>query len=176
MKYIFYRLLLHPFLSVQLITVSFFVNILALALPIFVMQVLQRYIAYGVTSTLITLVSGVVIAISFEFFFRNLRHRMARGLDKENHIVKQNALSKIQASKSAYGNLYKQPQYQRIDQIFQNLDNIFSASNTVVILDLPFVLVFLIAIFLIHNALGAITLFVMLALILISLLKCGHFL
>ena len=161
---------MHPFLSVQLVTVSFFVNILALALPIFVMQVLQRYIAYGVTSTLITLVSGVIIAISFEFFFRNLRHRIARGLDKENHIVKQNALSKIQASKSAYGNLYKQSQYQRIDQIFQNLENTFSASNTVVILDLPFVLVFLITIFLIHNTLGAITLFVMLVLMLISLL------
>ncbi|MBO6468511.1 MAG: ATP-binding cassette domain-containing protein [Pelagibacteraceae bacterium] len=170
MKYVFFRLLLHPFLWVQLIVISFFVNILALALPIFVMQVLQRYIAYGVSPTLITLVSGVVIAIIFEFFFRNLRHRIARGLDEENHKIKEDALSKIQASKSAYGNLYKQPQYQRMDQIFQNLDNIFSASNITIILDLPFVLVFLIAIFLIHNTLGAITLFVMLLVVLVSFL------
>ena len=170
MKYIFFRLLLNPYLWVQLIIISFFVNILALALPIFVMQVLQRYIAYGVSSTLITLVSGVVFAIIFEFFFRNLRHRITRGLDKENHKVKQNVLSKIQASKSVFGNLYKQSQYQRIDQIFQNLDNIFSASNIIIILDLPFVLVFLITIFLIHNTLGAITLFVMLLIILISFL------
>ncbi|MDP6584056.1 MAG: hypothetical protein QF535_05325, partial [Anaerolineales bacterium] len=85
MSEIIKRLLLHPFVFTQLLIVSFFVNILALASPIFVMQVLQRYIAYGITSTLITLVTGVIIAIIFEFFFRNLRHRITRGLDKENH-------------------------------------------------------------------------------------------
>ena len=98
MSEILKRLLLHPFVLTQLIIVSFFVNILALASPIFVMQVLQRYIAYGVSSTLITLVTGVSIAIVFEFFFRNLRHRISRGLDKENHKIKQRVLYKIQSS------------------------------------------------------------------------------
>ena len=101
------RLLLNPFVFTQLLIVSFFVNILALASPIFVMQVLQRYIAYGVSSTLITLVTGVIIAIIFEFLFRNLRHRIARGLDKENHKIKQRVLYKIQSSKTVFGELYK---------------------------------------------------------------------
>ena len=105
MRELIKRLLLHPFVLTQLLILSFFVNILALASPIFVMQVLQRYIAYGVTSTLVTLVAGVTIAIIFEFFFRNLRHRIARGLDIENHKIKQFTLSKIQSSKSIYGDL-----------------------------------------------------------------------
>ncbi len=162
------RLLLHPFVFTQLVIVSFFVNILALASPIFVMQVLQRYIAYGVTSTLITLVTGVSVAIVFEFFFRNLRHRIARGLDKENHKIKQRVLYKIQSSKSIFGELYKQPKYQSIDRILQAIENTFSASTIIIILDLPFILVFLITIFLIHNTLGAITLFIILCVILIS--------
>ncbi|MDP6587735.1 MAG: hypothetical protein QF535_24030, partial [Anaerolineales bacterium] len=114
MREIIKRLLLHPFVLTQLIIVSFFVNILALASPIFVMQVLQRYIAYGVSSTLITLVTGVSIAIVFEFFFRNLRHRITRGLDKENHKIKQLVLHKIQSSKSIFGEMYKQSKYQNV--------------------------------------------------------------
>ena len=162
MSEIIKRLLLHPFIFTQLIIVSFFVNILALASPIFVMQVLQRYIAYGVNSTLITLVYGVVIAIIFEFFFRNLRHRITRGLDKENHKIKQLVLYKIQTSKSIFGELYKQPKYQNIDRILQSIENIFSANTLIIILDLPFILVFLFVIFLIHSTLGAITLFIIL--------------
>ena len=136
MSEIIKRLLLHPFIFTQLIIVSFFVNILALASPIFVMQVLQRYIAYGVNSTLITLVYGVVIAIIFEFFFRNLRHRIARGLDKENHKIKQRVLYKIQSSKSIFGELYQRPKYQSIDRILQAIENTFSAGTVIIILDL----------------------------------------
>ncbi len=169
MSEIIKRLLLHPFVFTQLLIVSFFVNILALASPIFVMQVLQRYIAYGVSSTLITLVTGVIIAIIFEFFFRNLRHRITRGLDKENHKIKQLVLHKIQSSKSIFGEMYKQSKYQNVDRILQSIENIFSANTLIIILDLPFILVFLITIFLIHSTLGAITLFIILCVMLISL-------
>ncbi len=162
------RLILHPYIFTQLIILSFFVNILALASPIFVMQVLQRYIAYGVTSTLFTLVSGVLIAIFFEFFFRNLRHRIARSLDSENFKIKQLVIDKIQLSKSIYGDLFKKYKYQRLDKLLHYVENIFSANSTIVILDIPFILVFLITIFLIHNTLGAITLTIILLIIILS--------
>jgi ABC-type bacteriocin/lantibiotic exporters, contain an N-terminal double-glycine peptidase domain len=127
MSEIIKRLLLHPLVLAQLLIVSFLVNILALASPIFVMQVLQRYIAYGVTSTLITLTTGVIIAIIFEFIFRNLRHRIARSLDQENHKLKQLALYRIQSSKSVFGNIFKQQQYKRLDRKVQTIENTFSA-------------------------------------------------
>jgi ATP-binding cassette subfamily C protein LapB len=169
MSEILKRLLLHPFVFTQLLIVSFFVNILALASPIFVMQVLQRYIAYGFYSTLITLVTGVIIAIIFEFFFRNLRHRIARGLDTENHKIKQQVLNRLQSSKTIFGELYHQEKYKSIDRMLQLIENTFSANAIIIILDLPFILIFLITIFLIHNTLGAITLFIILCVILISL-------
>ena len=49
---IFDRLKRNPNLFTKIIIASFFVNILALATPIYVIQVLQRYVAYGVNSTL----------------------------------------------------------------------------------------------------------------------------
>ena len=61
-----------------MLVASLFVKSLALATPIYVIQVLQRYIAYGVISTLITLFFGIIFIVIFEFFFKNIRHRMAR--------------------------------------------------------------------------------------------------
>ncbi len=168
MRELIKRLLFNPFVFTQLLILSFFVNILALASPIFVMQVLQRYIAYGINSTLVTLVTGVTIAIIFEFFFRNLRHRIARGLDKENHKIKQITLSKLQSSKSIYGDLFKQFKYQNIDKLIQTIENVFSANSLIIILDLPFIIIFLVAIFLIHNTLGVITLSIILFVIIIN--------
>ena len=81
---VFKRLLISPILLAELLILSLIVNILALASPLFVMQVLGRYITSGVDSTLMTLVFGVIIAAVFEFIFRNIRHRVARNFDVLN--------------------------------------------------------------------------------------------
>ena len=88
-----------PLLS-KLLIASFLVNILALATPIFVIQVLQRYVAYGVKSTLITLVVGILFIIIFEFFFRNIRHRMAREYELSNIAIANSVLNKLTVIKS----------------------------------------------------------------------------
>ena len=54
-------------LFIKILIASFLVNLLALATPIYVIQVLQRYIAYGVTSTLFTLVIGVSFIVILSF-------------------------------------------------------------------------------------------------------------
>ena len=66
---IFNRLKSKPNLFAQILIASLFVNLFALATPIYVIQVLQRYVAYGVTSTLITLIAGIILISIFEFFF-----------------------------------------------------------------------------------------------------------
>ena len=49
---IFKRLFISPVLLAELLILSLIVNVLALAAPLFVMQVLSRYITSGVDSTL----------------------------------------------------------------------------------------------------------------------------
>ena len=70
------RLLFNPLTAIGLLVVSLLVNLLALAAPLFVIQVLNRYVAYGIDATLATLTGGILLAIIFEFVFRLLRRRM----------------------------------------------------------------------------------------------------
>ena len=77
MNELFARLMARPGLTIEIIAASLIANILALASPLFVMQVLNRYVAHGVESTLITLSAGVFIAILLELAFRQIRMRLA---------------------------------------------------------------------------------------------------
>jgi len=63
------RLKAYPLVTAELLGASLFANVLALASPLFVVQVLNRYVAHGVTSSLVSLVAGVLLAIGFEVSF-----------------------------------------------------------------------------------------------------------
>ena len=74
------RLMVRPGVTTELMVATLFTNLLALASPLFVIQVLNRYVTFGVDATLRTLVFGVLIAIALEFGFREIRMRLAQGL------------------------------------------------------------------------------------------------
>jgi len=159
MKTLLARVTFNRPLFIKLLVASFLVNILALATPIFVIQVLQRYVAYGVASTLVTLVLGTTFIVIFEFFFRNIRHRMAREYELKNVEIANMVLTKLNNIKS---HIYEVSFKLRNDLINKNLNiiqNVFSASTILIILDVPFTIIFLIALFLIHYQIGLICLF-----------------
>ena len=156
MKTLLARVTSNRSLFTKLLIASFLVNILALATPIYVIQVLQRYVAYGVTSTLVTLVLGVTFIVIFEFFFRNIRHRMAREFELKNVEITNTVLTKLNHIKS---HIYEVSFKLRNDLINKNLNiiqNTFSASTILIILDVPFTIIFLLALFLIHYQIGLI--------------------
>ena len=153
---IFNRLKSNPNLFARILVASLFVNILALATPIYVIQVLQRYVAYGVSSTLVTLVAGIVFVSIFEFFFRNIRHRMTRELEPLNQRLADQVLQKFASIKTTYFALQKNFRPEIITRNIQIIQNNLSATNILVLVDVPFVLIFLIALFLIHYQLGLI--------------------
>ena len=145
-------------LFAKLLIASFLVNILALATPIYVIQVLQRYVAYGVTSTLITLMAGIFFIVIFEFFFRNIRHRMAREYEMSNVVLANNLLNKFVTIKS---HIFETSGNFRNDIINMNLNNIqkvFTATTIISLIDVPFSFIFLLSLFLIHFHLGLICL------------------
>ena len=157
MKELFRRLMGRPFLSLELVGASLFANLLALAAPIYVIQVLNRYVANGVDSTLMTLSMGAVIAVFIEFSFRQVRHSLAKGIsikpDEQIARISFGALSRIKP-----GSLDRvTPGQQR--QVLQGVDHIrnaYSASNISTILDLPFAVLFLAVLYLLSPELGAI--------------------
>ena len=61
----------------QFAVVSALANLLGLATSVYVIHVLNRYVAYGVSATLLTLTAGVGVALGLEYAFRRLRLRQA---------------------------------------------------------------------------------------------------
>ena len=159
---IFKRLFISPVLLAELLILSLIVNVLALAAPLFVMQVLSRYITSGVDSTLKTLVFGVLIAALFEFLFRNIRHRVARNFDTLNFEMENKILTKLHTTKTSYFSV--RPPF-ATDNIIGHLNTLrqtYSAANMIIFIDLPFVAIFVIAIFFLSKGLGIICLLILL--------------
>ena len=159
MKFVLKRIFLDRVLFFKVLVASFLVNLLALATPIYVIQVLQRYIAYGVISTLITLFFGIIFIVIFEFFFKNIRHRMARQYELGNIVYTNQILNKLVSIKTQIYEVSKKFRNDIINHHITNIQSTFSATNIVSIVDVPFTLIFLLALFLIHYQLGLITLF-----------------
>jgi ATP-binding cassette subfamily C protein LapB len=77
---LFAQLKLQPALALQLVAASLILNLLGLASALYVIQVFNRYVSYGITATLVTLTGGVLLAIAGEHAFRRLRHHLAEDL------------------------------------------------------------------------------------------------
>ncbi len=78
MKDLLRRLMVAPWSATLLVIASVLANVLALATPLFVIQVLNRFLSVGELSTLIALAAGAVVAIVFEVILRASRYSLAR--------------------------------------------------------------------------------------------------
>ena len=175
MRELLRRFLLRPGLTLELILASLFANVLALAPSLFVIQVLNRYVANGINSTLMTLTIGVAIAVILEFAFRQVRNRLAKGIsitqDEQLALVSFNTLATAKG-----GSIERlQPGQQR--EIISGIDDIrnaYGAANISSILDLPFALLFLGVLYLLTPELGMIaTLFAAIAFVIGQLMTAA---
>lgn len=149
MRDLFARLMARPGLTTEMIAASLIANILALASPLFVMQVLNRYVAHGVEATLLTLSVGVVIAILLELAFRHLRMRLAASLNAAyDRNVALGAFTSLTGIKAAV--IDKLPFGLRQEMITgaEKLQMAYNANNLSSILDVPFALMFVAALYL----------------------------
>ncbi len=144
-----------PGLTIELVVASLFINVLALAQPLFVMQVLNRYVAHGVDATLATLVIGVVLALLLELAFRQARMRVARGvsvLPDEKMAI--DGYSILTLAKT--GAVEQLPPETRREVVngAQAIETAYNANNITTVLDVPFALVFVFALYLLQPLLA----------------------
>lgn len=154
----FFRRLKHkPYLTLEIGLASLFANVLALAAPLFIIQVLNRYVAYGVDATLTTLTTGVLLAIGLEYTFRKIRMRLGQaisaGTDTNNSIAGFNLLLKVKASA-----LKRIPQGQRQQVIsaVSSIEKAYGSRNIGIVFDVPFAVLFLGFLFLLSPVLSLI--------------------
>jgi len=151
------RLFANPFLGCEVIAASCFVNILALASPLFVMQILRRYVTFGVDATLITLVTGALIAIILEFIFRESRMHLAKGLSQERDTTASlESFSVLTKSRLAALDRISPSKRQEVVNGISNIETAYNPNNITTIIDVPFALLFIFVLFLINPILSGI--------------------
>ncbi len=148
-----------PGISAELTAASLLANTLALATPLFVIQVLNRYIAHGVDATLATLTIGAVIAVILEYGFRQVRLRLARGLsgepDKQAAIT---GFAVLVHAKTIAVERIPPGQRREIVTGATAIETAYGANNICAVLDLPFSLLFVFVLFLLNPILAGIVL------------------
>ena len=80
--------------AAMLLVSSLIIGICALAPSLFVIIVLNKYLASGVTATLLSLGVGAILMLCFEFAFRQNRNNMIQALNKRIFVPLVNAYAK----------------------------------------------------------------------------------
>ena len=125
--------------AIMLLISSFIIAICALAPALFVIIVLNKYLASGVTATLISLAMGAIMLLAFEFGFRQNRAGMIQQLNIRIFTPLLNAYAKKIKETQITGE-----QFKRLEVAGATIKGATGSSITGWILDWPFVLAFLI--------------------------------
>ncbi|MCX2724085.1 type I secretion system permease/ATPase [Roseibium salinum] len=128
---------------------AFFINTLALASPLFIMNVYDRVLPNKATSTLLALAVGVGLAMVFDFLLRTARSsiidKTARELDRNlsYRLFDKVLHSKLEEASSSTGEYAS-----RISQI-EFVREFFASNTLVTLIDALFIFVFLVVIYLV---------------------------
>jgi ABC-type bacteriocin/lantibiotic exporter with double-glycine peptidase domain len=125
--------------AIMLLTSSLIIAICALAPALFVIIVLNKYLASGVTSTLVSLAMGAILLLAFEFGFRQNRAGMIQQLNIRIFTPLLNAYAKKIKETQITGE-----QFKRLEVAGTTIKGATGSSITGWILDWPFVLAFLV--------------------------------
>ncbi|WP_417789099.1 peptidase domain-containing ABC transporter [Terasakiella pusilla] len=123
---------------------SFFVNMLALVVPVFVLQVYDRVVFHAGIETLQGLVIGVLLVLVFDYSLRQARskimQRIALKIDVEvgRKLFKQFSAVPLQTLESRPA-AYWQTLFRDVDTV----RNTLSGGTAILLVDLPFVFLFL---------------------------------
>lgn len=162
------RLRRMPGRTALMVLASILANLLGLASSLYVIQVLNRYVSQGVDATLVTLTVGVALAILFELGFRWSRMRLAAAVSGEpDYRMAVGAFGILTTAKlSALDRVSPGDRREALAGLEQ-VESAYSAPNLTAVMDLPFSLVFVFAIFLFSPPLAGI---VLVALCLVAIL------
>lgn len=159
----------NPLLTAELLIASLCINLLSLAPSVFFILVFNRYVTSGFDGTLITLTSGMVLAVTLKALFGQARNRLTEevGGDREPLRLRQAFQILLRARTAA---LIRIPRNQVMDALQAPLasQTAFSPQNIGAVLDAPFAILSVLAVFPLSQELGLITL----AAVIVTLILC----
>ncbi|NKB45103.1 MAG: ATP-binding cassette domain-containing protein [Alphaproteobacteria bacterium] len=134
----------------EVLLVSLFVNILAVAVPVFVLQVYDRVVFHAGMTTLQGLVIGMVIVIAFDFILRQTRSKVMQSVALRLDVaVGRQLFEKIMALPLRSLESRPASYWQLLFRDVEAVRNTLSGASAILCADLPFAVLFLTVVFLI---------------------------
>jgi len=128
----------------EVLAMSAFVNLLALAVPVFTLQVYDRVIGQGGVSTLVGFVFGMICVVIFDYVLRQTRSRIMQTVALRIDVLVGRKLfdqlmalplSVLEGKPAAY--------WQSLFRDVDTVRNTLSGASALLICDLPFAIMFL---------------------------------
>ena len=155
---------------VDVLAASFAINLLALALPIVILQFYDRIIPYQSTGTFMALMMGMVVVVCLDLLLKTLRAMILSWEGARfDHSASVDAMDQIlQADTLAFDS---RPAGYYIDRIhaLENIQEFYSGQSILLLIDLPFVLLYLALIAVIAGPLVAIPIALVVVFLIVSL-------
>jgi ATP-binding cassette subfamily C protein LapB len=138
----------------QVAVAALFINLFALATPLFIMNVYDRVVPTRAQETLWVLVLGVLTIFVFEFILRNLRAYFVDTAGRSADVIMaskifQQILSIKMAARPASAGAFANQLRE-----FETLRDFFTSATLVALVDLPFIVLFVGAVFMIGGPVG----------------------
>ncbi|MFZ1413606.1 MAG: ATP-binding cassette domain-containing protein [Defluviicoccus sp.] len=153
----------------EVLAVSLFVNLLALAVPVFVLQVYDRVVFHAGLNTLGALVAAMVLVLLFDFILRQTRARVLQTVAlKVDAVIGRQLMEKIGALPLGLLERHPAPYWQALFRDVEQVRNALSGGSAVLVCDLPFVVLFLTLTFLIAQPVAWVILVVLPVFVLVA--------
>jgi len=170
MRELWQRVRHNPMATLRVVIAALIINLLGLGSSLYVILILNRYVTYGMTATLVTLTVGATLALAVEFALRGLRVQLAQEIVGDNDERLSNGVYGLLLT-ARVAALESRPVGERIVLLrhLEQVENVLNAPNLTVLSDLPFSLLFLIVLALLSPLLALVAVIFCLLMALISL-------
>ncbi len=143
----------------DVITASLLLNILALALPLVILQIYDRIIPNQAENTLVFLLAGVAVALLLEFLLRILRSAiMSWEASRYDHQEAMRAMEQVLAANTQAFESHASGYFLDRMQALDKIQNFYSGQAMLLVIDFPFIIIYLAIIAYIAGALVAVPL------------------
>ncbi|KJS34765.1 MAG: ABC transporter ATPase [Rhodospirillaceae bacterium BRH_c57] len=156
----------------EVLAISLFVNIMALAAPVFVLQVYDRVVFHAGLSTLEGLVIGMVLVLIFDFILRQTRSKAMQSVSLRIDVqVGRKLFDKVMALPLRTLEARPASYWQMLFRDLDTVRNTLAGSTAILVSDLPFVVLFLGLVFIIAQPIAWVLLLALVLFLILAVLS-----